>query len=134
MYSKCALTVAFLAAIILSVYTPSEALASKPLAANNTNNSHHLIVGSRLPGDRLTYQENIIKSSSLWQVTTVEKTFKVPVRERITQVQALDQKTNGNGAYAKIIKGGPGFGNVTIQFKSQRNHGINFKVNLYSKY
>ncbi|XP_029037767.1 probable salivary secreted peptide [Osmia bicornis bicornis] len=102
-------------------------------AANNTNKSHHLIVGSRMPGDRITLRENIVKSSSWMQIVTVQKTFNVSRWERITQVQALDQKTNGNGAFASILNGGPGFSNVTLRFKSQRGHGINFNVQIFTR-
>uniref|UniRef100_A0A6V7ISY8 Salivary secreted peptide n=1 Tax=Bracon brevicornis TaxID=1563983 RepID=A0A6V7ISY8_9HYME len=133
MYSKSVLIIAFLAAIAFSAYTPSEAFSFNPFATKDTNKSHHLIVGSRLPGDRLTYQESIVKASSFLQVVKVVKTFNVSKYDRITQVLALDQKTNGNGAYAKVIGGGPGFSNVTLQFKSQRNHGINFLVQIYSR-
>ncbi|XP_011308427.1 probable salivary secreted peptide [Fopius arisanus] len=132
MYSKCAFLWALVVAIAITTYSPSHAYRYN-YATNSTNKSHNLIVGSRLPGDRITYQENIVKSSKLWQITTVEKTFYAAKNERITQVYALDQKTNGNGAYARITKGGPGLNNVTIKFKSQRNHGINFLVQIYSR-
>lgn len=102
-------------------------------AANNTNKSHNLIVGSRMAGDRLSLKENIVKNSSWMQIVTVQKTFNVSPWERITQVQALDQKTNGNGAFASILNGGPGFSNVTLKFKSQRGHGINFVVQIFSR-
>ncbi|XP_044006876.1 probable salivary secreted peptide [Aphidius gifuensis] len=100
---------------------------------NSSNKSHHLIAGSRLPGDRLTLQQSIVKTSSWAQITSIEKNFNVSRYERITQVLACDQKTNGNGAYPSIIKGGPGGSNVTIKFKSQRGHGINFVVLIYSR-
>ncbi|XP_011161049.1 probable salivary secreted peptide [Solenopsis invicta] len=96
--------------------------------------SHNLIVGTRAPGDRLSHKENIVKDSSIMRVVTVEKTFFVPQGERITLIEALDQKTNGNGAQASILNGGPGNNNVTLKFKSKRGHGINFIVQLYSRY
>jgi len=97
------------------------------------NKSHHLIVGFRMPGDRLVLKENVVKNSGWMKVQVVEKTFNVSQWERITLVEALDQKTNGNGAHASILKGGPGSSNVTIKFKSQRGHSINFVVQLYSR-
>lgn len=97
------------------------------------NKSHHLIIGYRLPGDRLVLRQNIIKDSSWMKVVVVEKTFNATKYERITLIEALDQKTNGNGAYASLTKGGPGNNNATLRFKSQRGHGINFIVNVYSR-
>ena len=103
-------------------------------AANNTNKSHNLVVGYRMPGDRLVLRQNVIKNSSWGRIVVEERTFNVSKWERITMVQALDQKTNGNGAYASITNGGPGNQNVTIRLKSQRGHGINFIIELYSRY
>jgi len=97
------------------------------------NKSHNLIVGYRMPGDRLVLREGVVKNSSWMKVEVVEKTFNISKWERITMVEALDQKTNGNGAYASILRGGPGHSNVTIKFKSQRGHSINFIVQLYSR-
>lgn len=97
------------------------------------NKSHHLIVGSRLPGDRLSLTQTVVKDSKWMRKVIVEKTFVVPWPSTITQVEALDQKTNGNGAVASILQGGPGSNSVTIRFKSQRGHGINFRVNLYAR-
>ncbi|XP_063995091.1 probable salivary secreted peptide [Diachasmimorpha longicaudata] len=134
MFSKCTFVLAVLLAVFFTNYAPSNAYSySQSYAANNANKSHHLIVGRRLSGDSVTYQENIVKSSKLWQIVTVQKTFYAARNERITQVVALDQKTNGNGAYASIVEGGPGRNDVTIRFKSQRGHGINFIVQLYSR-
>lgn len=97
------------------------------------NKSHNLSVGYRLPGDRLVLRQSIVKTSSWMRIVTDEKTFNTTRNERITLLQALDQKTDGNGAYASILKGGPGSTNVTIRFKSQRGHGINFIVELYAR-
>ncbi|XP_012535214.1 probable salivary secreted peptide [Monomorium pharaonis] len=116
-----------LAAVLLTVSTlpADEAVA--------TYESHNLIIGSRMPGDKLVFEENLVKSSSWMQIVKIERTFYVPTGQRITMVEALDQKTNGNGAYASILNGGPGHSNVTMKFKSQRSHGINFVLRLYSR-
>lgn len=99
-----------------------------------TNASHNLIVGARQPGDSLVLRQSVIKSSSWMQIVTVQQTFNSTYyRPRITQIRALDQKTNGNGAFASLLNGGPGRNNVTMRFKSQRGHGINFIVELYAR-
>ncbi|KAH0955550.1 hypothetical protein HN011_011458 [Eciton burchellii] len=97
------------------------------------NKSHNLIVGYRMPGDRLVLKQVVVKNSSWMKVSVIEKTFNVSTWERITLLKALDSKTNGNGAYASIVRGGPGHSNVTIKFKSQRGHGINFVVEVYAR-
>ncbi|XP_034948577.1 probable salivary secreted peptide [Chelonus insularis] len=137
MYAKCLVILSFAAALtVAAAFSQSSAYGqsyASAYAGPTNNKSHHLIAGNRLPGDYLVLRQNIIKSSSWLQIVTVEKTFNVSGFERITQVQALDQKTNGNGAYASIVKGGPGTSNVTIKFKSQRSHGINFMVLIYAR-
>ncbi|XP_008554553.1 probable salivary secreted peptide [Microplitis demolitor] len=132
MIKKCFVFLGLVAAIAVAAYAPPRTYLDY-YAANGTNKSHHLIAGSRLPGDRLFFQENIVKSSSWLQIVTLEKSYGVGYFNHITQVQALDQKINGNGAYATIVKGGPGTSNVTIRFKSQRSHGINFRVLIFAR-
>uniref|UniRef100_A0A6V7IVR8 Salivary secreted peptide n=1 Tax=Bracon brevicornis TaxID=1563983 RepID=A0A6V7IVR8_9HYME len=132
MFPKCVFVLAFVAAIFIATNVPSEAFSlTRPAAKINA--SHNLIAGSRLPGDRLTYQEYIIYSRSPNSVISVQKTFNVTRGERITQVLALDQITNGSGGYAKIIKGGPGLGSVTINFMSQRSYGLRFRIQVFSR-
>lgn len=108
-------------------------LAFVSLVAAAQNKSHNLIVGSRMPGDKLVLKENVVKNSSWMRIKTKTKTFSVSNCMRLTMVVANDNKSNGNGAYASILKGGPGHSNVTIRFKSQRGHGINFTVELYAR-
>ncbi|XP_076277364.1 putative salivary secreted peptide [Lasioglossum baleicum] len=100
----------------------------------SANKSHHLIVGSRVPGDRLILRQSVIEKSSWMQVISTTRTFNTTnTWEKITQVKALDQKTNGNGATASLLGGGPGSNYVTLKFKSKRGHGINFIVELYAR-
>jgi len=122
-----------LAVLVTALLTVSTIPASEAFTYAASNKSHHLIVGYRAPGDRLVLRENIVKNSGWMKVQVIEKTFNVSRFERITMVEALDQKTNGNGAYASILNGGPGHSNVTMKFKSQRGHGINFIVNIYGR-
>ncbi|XP_066589766.1 probable salivary secreted peptide [Prorops nasuta] len=101
--------------------------------ASANNKSHHLTVGYRAPGDRLVLRQSVQKNSSWMQVISVTKTFNASRYDRITQVNAFDQKVNGKGAYPSLLQGGPGYNNVTLKFKSQRGHGINFIVELYAR-
>lgn len=129
---KYIIGLAFLVAALLAVNSvPASGAVNSYAAADNK--SHHLIVGYRMPGDRLVLRQNVVKNSSWMKIVTEEKTLNVSSWERITQLRALDQKTNGNGAYASILRGGPAHSNVTIRFKSQRGHGINFIVELYAR-
>ena len=126
----------FYLAIVTVTVLSAQVDSSSPetyLGQSNKDNSHNLVVGYRLPGDRLVLRQSVIKNSSWMRVVVVEKSFSVLEFDRITLLQALDQKTNGNGAYASILEGGPGNSNVTMRFKSQRGHGINFIVELYSR-
>ncbi|XP_018401030.1 PREDICTED: probable salivary secreted peptide [Cyphomyrmex costatus] len=129
---KYIISLAVLVAALLTVTTVPSANGAITSYAEN-NKSHHLIVGYRMAGDRVVLKENIIKNSSWMKVQIVEKTFNISRNERITLVEALDQKTNGNGAHASILNGGPGHNFVSMRFKSQRGHGVNFALNLYGR-
>lgn len=117
-------------AITSSLYPSSVQLQKYAAAANK---SHHLIAGSRLPGDRLIHRQYITKSPSWSGIVSIEKLFNVSRYETITQIQALDQKNDGTGAYPSIARGGPGTSNVILKFKSQKNKGINFLVLVYAR-
>ncbi|CAL1674765.1 unnamed protein product [Lasius platythorax] len=128
---KYIIGLAFLVAVLLTINTAPTNGAVDQHAAENK--SHHLIVGSRVPGDRLVIRQNIVKNSSWLKVQVIEQTFNVSAREILTLIQSLDQKTNGNGASVSLLKGGPGVSYVTLKFKSQRSHGINHIVELYAR-
>ncbi|KAL6265350.1 hypothetical protein P5V15_002310 [Pogonomyrmex californicus] len=123
------LTILVTALLTINTVPTNGAIASYAPA----NKSHNLIVGGRLPGDRLVLRESVVKNSGWMKVQIVQKTFNISKWERITMVEALDQKTNGNGAHASILNGGPGHSNVTLRFKSLRGHGVNFIVQLYAR-
>ncbi|KAK0085229.1 hypothetical protein PV325_005564 [Microctonus aethiopoides] len=132
MIVKCVAVVLLLTAVVSASVIPLEEYTKNQLDQSG-NQSHNLIVGGREYGDREVHVEHITKPSSWFQIVTLEKTINIYGASRITQIQAFDQKTNGNGAYANIQAGGPGNNFVTLKFKSQRNHGIDFRVVIWAK-
>lgn len=123
------LAVFVVALLAVNTVPASEVYASYAPA----NKSHNLVLGNRMPGDRLLYKEHIVKGSLWLKIVTVERTYNASTWERITMIEALDKDTNGNGAYASILNGGLGHSNVTIGLKSQKSHGINFIIQLYGR-
>ncbi|KAG7206236.1 hypothetical protein KM043_003628 [Ampulex compressa] len=121
---------AFVAFLVMAVMATNVGFGAEAAYANK---SHNLIIGARVPGDRLVLSDIVVKPSAWMKVQVAQKVFQIARYQRITQIKALDQKTNGNGAYASIVRGGLGHSNVTMKFKSQRGHGINFRVELYGK-
>lgn len=122
----------------LAVLIAATLLAVNTASANGAydyyaNKSHNLTIGRRVPGDRLISRDTVYKASSWMKVVIVEKTFNVSKWDQITMIEAIDQKTDGNGATASLLKGGLGFSNCTMRFKSQRGHGISFVVQLYGR-
>lgn len=96
--------------------------------------SHHLIVGSRLPGDSDLTRDYIYIRPQSMRIITFEKIINITFSNaKITQVAAYDQKSDGTGAYAVIISGGPGFQYVGLRFVSQVDRGIDFVVELFGK-
>lgn len=94
-----------------------------------------VIVGSRVPGDHVIGNiQHITKDASyIGKIVTVTKTFQGDGFSKITQIRALDQYSDGNGATAHFIAGGVGSNFVTIKFESQRFRGIDFVVELYGR-
>ncbi|XP_012535215.1 probable salivary secreted peptide [Monomorium pharaonis] len=129
---KYIIALAVLVAALLTVSTVPSANGAVASYAP-ANKSNHLIVGYRMPGDRLVLRQSIYKKAEWMKVQVVEKNFNVSRWERITLIQALDQQTNGTGAFPSIVRGGVGYNNVTLKFKSQRGYAINFVVQLYSR-
>lgn len=66
-------------------------------------------------------------------VQIVKKDVYVDFNETITFIDIKDQYQDGNGGYASLLNGGPGNKDVTMHFKSQRNHGFNFIVEIFGK-
>ncbi|KAG5311102.1 PREDICTED: probable salivary secreted peptide [Acromyrmex echinatior] len=129
---KYIIGLAVLVTALLTITTVPSANGAISSYADN-NKSHHLFVGYRMPGDRLVLRENIVKNSSWMKIQIVEKTFNISRNERITYIEALDQKTNGNGAHCSILNGGPGHNNVTLRWKSLRGHSVNFTLGIYGR-
>lgn len=50
----------------------------------------------------------------------------------INYISIEDQYINGNGGYGTITDGGIGSHYVTLHFKSKRNHGFNFIVEIFA--
>ena len=99
---------------------------------HNTS-SNHLNVGQRLPGDRLVLVQSVFEDWSIFQVIEIQRKFNISSSERITQLLAVDLETNGKGATAALLQGGPGTTNATLRFKSQRGHSIKFVVGIYAR-
>ncbi|XP_034477904.1 probable salivary secreted peptide [Drosophila innubila] len=94
--------------------------------------SHSVTWGARVFRD--THLERVIinEKSKFLRVVTRDYTFKQQTFYRkITQIVITDQNKNGKGGYAHLKQGGPGATFAHIHFKSQRNNGISFIVDIY---
>ncbi|CAB0042586.1 unnamed protein product [Trichogramma brassicae] len=95
-------------------------------------NQHNLVVGGRVWGDYLIQRVKVDKKSAWLRHVSESRTFSGDGTSRISQIQVLDQKHDGTGAYATLVTGGPGQTFATLKFKSQKSHGIHFVVELYA--
>lgn len=130
MTSKCLTMFTF--AIALAIFA-SVSLQVKATEEDEVDvKTNHLIVGTVMPGDQLTVTERVYKEHQTLQWINTTRSFRVPRRHTITMVQAVDQATNNWGARATVVRGGPGFRDVTIRFRSRLNGDINFIVNVFS--
>lgn len=121
-----------IAAIATITSEVSSTPALDPYAS--VNKSHSLIIGYRVPGDRLVLRQLVKYDVTSWmQIISVQKTVNAPKWERITQIRALDQKPDGNNANVTLIQGGPRYNNATLSLKGKRGYGINFIVEVFSR-
>ncbi|KAM8714180.1 hypothetical protein ACLKA7_014337 [Drosophila subpalustris] len=94
--------------------------------------SHSVTWGARQFRD--THLERIIinEKSRFMRVVTRDYTFKQQkFYRKITQIVITDQNKDGKGGYAHLKEGGPGTTFAHIHFKSQRNNGLSFIVDIY---
>ncbi|XP_071573747.1 probable salivary secreted peptide [Temnothorax nylanderi] len=115
---------AFLVTVLLTINTV-------PANGSIDSKSNHLIVGSRVPGDRLALLQRIEKNRSWGEVQVIQKTFNVSRWGRITMIEALDQTPYG--AYVSILSGGLGHNYVTLKFQSQRGQSIKYLLQLFAR-
>ncbi|CAH1407045.1 unnamed protein product [Nezara viridula] len=101
------------------------------------NKTHNYTYGARSYYDRLLYHDLINLKSKWMRVTSIDKTYPQqgqPSLGRISYIEVLDQRSDSTGGCVYIRNGGVGQSNVTLHIKSQRNHGMDFVVNVYGHY
>uniref|UniRef100_A0A034WJU2 Putative salivary secreted peptide n=1 Tax=Bactrocera dorsalis TaxID=27457 RepID=A0A034WJU2_BACDO len=106
------------------------------VAAANQTASHNLFMGTRLPGDRHLVREVVFSKSGFMRKKSGDYTFEqrnIPYPAIITSIEVKDQYINGNGGYATLTSGGPGFNFVKLHFTSQWWRGYNFVIDIYGK-
>jgi Transcription activator MBF2 len=92
--------------------------------------------GSVTQYDVLLYREIIKKSSSFLKVVSMDVTYPMPYHfsnRTITAIRLTNQMPEGKEGHAQIVSGGVGFTNVSIHFKSQRNKGFNFIMEIFGR-
>lgn len=95
-------------------------------------NSHNLIIGSRQPGDRLYIDYNVTAPAIKSKIVIKSATYFIHLGHNITQISALDWKTDGTGADVTLESGSVEENNFTLAFKSQESHGIDFLLQVYT--
>ncbi|CAH1407041.1 unnamed protein product [Nezara viridula] len=127
-----ALVLAVSTAFLLQLVSVEAAVLKTEVAAGDK--VHNFIYGTRSYGDRLLYHDLLNVKSKLWRVTTVDVNYppkgQAPLG-RIDYIEVLDQRSDGTGGYVYIKDGGIGLNFVNLHIKSQRNHGMDFVINVY---
>ena len=93
--------------------------------------THSLFEGKRAPGDTILYFQDVKKEYSL--LGTVSHTFHYTCKEgeKIIAFGAMDNWRDGTGGYAKLLSGGVGKSEVTVEVTSQFSRGFDFSFNVY---
>ncbi|XP_075217667.1 putative salivary secreted peptide [Lycorma delicatula] len=99
------------------------------------NLSHNLIVGTLIFGDKLLYYDVINIPRKLFRTVDYNVTYPNhgSSNTTINYIRVINLKVDGTGGFPRLIKGGIGYHNVTIQLTSKLNHGLHFNINIYGK-
>ncbi|XP_055378861.1 uncharacterized protein LOC129610342 [Condylostylus longicornis] len=89
--------------------------------------------GARNWNDQMIFRQNIVIKGNY---PTYNLTF--PARagantRKITYILARDLTRFGNGGQATLYRGGVGFKNVTLIFRSQSNTGLNMTAEIWGR-
>uniref|UniRef100_A0A8D8WNR7 Probable salivary secreted peptide n=1 Tax=Cacopsylla melanoneura TaxID=428564 RepID=A0A8D8WNR7_9HEMI len=99
---------------------------------------HNLTVGFKTGLDRLAIYRHVYKPYHFGRIVEHNESFPYSTTSNrfvISYVEAYDlHKDSSKAGYVKIIKGGVGNRNVTLHFKSKRNHGLKYLVGLWGRY
>uniref|UniRef100_A0A8D8ZJL9 Probable salivary secreted peptide n=1 Tax=Cacopsylla melanoneura TaxID=428564 RepID=A0A8D8ZJL9_9HEMI len=99
---------------------------------------HTLTVGYTTYQDKVLLQQYVYKPYRFGRIVEHNESFPYSTTSQrfvISYVEAYDlHKDSSKAGYVKIIKGGVGNRNVTLHFKSKRNHGLKYLVGLWGRY
>uniref|UniRef100_A0A8D8WLP7 Probable salivary secreted peptide n=1 Tax=Cacopsylla melanoneura TaxID=428564 RepID=A0A8D8WLP7_9HEMI len=99
---------------------------------------HNLTVGFKTGLDRLAIYRHVYQPYRFGRIVEHNESFPYSTTSQrfvISYVEAYDlHKDSSKAGYVKIIKGGVGNRNVTLHFKSKRNHGLKYLVGLWGRY
>ncbi|KAH8407668.1 hypothetical protein KR222_010138 [Zaprionus bogoriensis] len=96
------------------------------------NQSHSITWGARMFKDAHLERTIVTEKSKFLRIVTKDYKFQQKgYQRRITQIVVTDQIGHGKGGYAVLRKGGPQATYAQIRFKSQRNKGFSFIVDIY---
>ncbi|KAK9746508.1 Transcription activator MBF2 [Popillia japonica] len=101
----------------------------------SVNGSHSSFIGCVKPTDKLLFNQVYNNSGSYFGTT--KKLITYPKRgyirnETITGIWMFDYHRYGKGGYGRVISGGVGYKNVTIELRSYKwGAGFNFLIQIY---
>lgn len=89
-----------------------------------------LFIGNPGTG-RLIRRDDVKVSETVLGKAKISKTFGIEGYNKITQIKALDQHTNGHGATVTVTAGGIDSAYVTLKFESEPFRSIDYVVEIY---
>ncbi|KAK9507206.1 hypothetical protein O3M35_007114 [Rhynocoris fuscipes] len=128
MDTKLVLLLVLVGVVSTSLAYPKTACGSGP--------THDLLLGQRLPGDRLLYSTHETMESSILRKKVRDiywPTNQHPGYSTITRIEVYDQITNGQGGCAFLSDGGVGNNFVKLHLKTQRGGKFDFLINIYGR-
>nr|ABD97966.1 ACP225 [Drosophila yakuba] len=83
------------------------------------------------PGAKLIHKEEIVEAKKFLRVVTRKVHFKPQQPYKLSAIVITDH-SESKGGTASLLEGGPPGKFAVIGFRSDRNHGLNFTLEIYS--
>ncbi|KAI8046245.1 hypothetical protein M5D96_002447 [Drosophila gunungcola] len=92
-------------------------------------NEGDTIFGAVQMGAKIIHTEHIVEPMKLLRVVTRKFILK-PQPRQISAIVVVDNSPT-KGGHAYLLEGGPPANFAVIEFKSKRNHGLDFTLTIY---
>ncbi|XP_016980916.1 probable salivary secreted peptide [Drosophila rhopaloa] len=98
--------------------------------ANEVCGGGSTVFGVLERGAKLLHKDEIVEPHKLLRIAQRKITYKAPHLQKIGAIVITDN-SESKGGKAVLLEGGPPSSFAVVRFKSERNHGLNFTMEIF---